>query len=99
MNPGEQSLHQRKFIPHGRANHRECTGLPCGITGKRNRENPRSIERRELRGLWCPTAQGGTAKMLEVHVGQSKARHLQTRVAMRNMIHCWKGSQWSTSSM
>src|SRR6218665_2449389 len=34
-NPGEQSLHQRKPIPHRGANHRECTGLGCGGTSKR----------------------------------------------------------------
>src|SRR6218665_1672729 len=34
-NPGEQSLHQRKAIPHRGANHRECTGLGCGGTSKR----------------------------------------------------------------
>src|SRR6218665_1896659 len=27
-----QSLCQQKSIPHGRANHRECTNLPCGNT-------------------------------------------------------------------
>src|SRR6218665_3914212 len=37
-NPGEQSLHQRKPIPHRGANHRECTGLGCGCTSKRNKE-------------------------------------------------------------
>jgi len=45
MNPGEQSLHQRESIPHEKANHRECTGLPCGNIGKREKEDPpRSIE-------------------------------------------------------
>src|SRR6218665_3823403 len=29
-NPGEQSLRQRKPIPHRGTNHRECTGLGCG---------------------------------------------------------------------
>src|SRR6218665_1614439 len=38
MNPGEQSLCQRKSIPHGRANHRECKGLPRGSTGKWDKE-------------------------------------------------------------
>src|SRR6218665_3189027 len=37
-NPGEQSLRQRKPIPHRGANHRECTGLGCGGTSKRNKE-------------------------------------------------------------
>src|SRR6218665_662805 len=37
-NPGEQSLRQRKPIPHRRANHRECTGLGCGGTSKGNKE-------------------------------------------------------------
>jgi len=35
MNPWEQSLRQRKSIPHGRSNHWECTGLPCGRMNKR----------------------------------------------------------------
>src|SRR6218665_191655 len=35
---GEQSLRQRKPIPHRGANHRECTGLGCGCTSKRNKE-------------------------------------------------------------
>src|SRR6218665_4144081 len=30
----EQSLRQRKPIPHRGANHRECTGLGCGGTSK-----------------------------------------------------------------
>src|SRR6218665_68598 len=37
-NPGAQSLRQRKPIPHRGANHRECTGLGCGGTSKRNKE-------------------------------------------------------------
>ena len=37
-NPGEQSLRQRKPIPHRWANHRECTGLGCGGMSKRNKE-------------------------------------------------------------
>src|SRR6218665_4008089 len=37
-NPGEQSLRQRKPIPHRGTNHRECTGLSCGCTSKRNKE-------------------------------------------------------------
>src|SRR6218665_405776 len=37
-NPVEQSLRQRKPIPHRGANHRECTGLGCGGTSKRNKE-------------------------------------------------------------
>src|SRR6218665_1564208 len=37
--PGEQSLCQRKPIPHRRANHRECTALPCGSRGKRDKED------------------------------------------------------------
>src|SRR6218665_518250 len=37
-NPGEQSLRQRKPIPHRWTNHRECTGLGCGCTSKRNKE-------------------------------------------------------------
>src|SRR6218665_1659295 len=51
MNPGEQSQCQWKPISHGRANHRECTGLPCGSTSKRNKDDPRPIERRELRPM------------------------------------------------
>src|SRR6218665_3162479 len=31
-NTGEQSLRQRKPIPHRGTNHRECTGLGCGCT-------------------------------------------------------------------
>src|SRR6218665_1731331 len=34
-NPGEQSLQQRKPIPHRGANHRECTGLGCGWPSQR----------------------------------------------------------------
>ena|SRR6218665_1966986 len=34
VNLGEQSLRQVKCIPHGRAKHGECTGLPCESTGK-----------------------------------------------------------------
>ena len=37
-NPGEQSLRQRKPIPHRKANHRECTGLGFGGRSKRNKE-------------------------------------------------------------
>src|SRR6218665_1776533 len=37
-NPGEQSLRQRKPIPHRGANHRECTGMGCLGTSKRNTE-------------------------------------------------------------
>ena len=37
-NPGEQSLRQWKPIPHRGTNHRECTGLGCGWTSKRNKE-------------------------------------------------------------
>src|SRR6218665_2859333 len=37
-NPGDQSLQQRKPIPHRGTNHRECTGLGCGCTSKRNKE-------------------------------------------------------------
>src|SRR6218665_991007 len=37
-NPGEQSLRQRKPIPHRGANHRECMGLGYGGTSKRNKE-------------------------------------------------------------
>src|SRR6218665_1536951 len=37
-NPGEQSLRQRKPIPHRGTNHRECTGLSSGCTSKRNKE-------------------------------------------------------------
>src|SRR6218665_1309382 len=37
-NPGEQSLRQRKPIPHRGTNHRECTGLGYGCTSKRNKE-------------------------------------------------------------
>src|SRR6218665_2253706 len=37
-NPGKQSLRQRKPIPHRGTNHRECTGLGCGCTSKRNKE-------------------------------------------------------------
>src|SRR6218665_2938993 len=37
-NPWEQSLRQRKPIPHRGTNHRECTGLGCGCTSKRNKE-------------------------------------------------------------
>src|SRR6218665_946501 len=37
-NPGEQSLRQRKPISHRGTNHRECTGLGCGCTSKRNKE-------------------------------------------------------------
>jgi len=40
VNPGDQALRQRQSIPHGRANHQECTGLPCGSTGKRDRKRP-----------------------------------------------------------
>src|SRR6218665_1510037 len=35
---GKQSLRQRKPIPHRGTNHRECTGLGCGCTSKRNKE-------------------------------------------------------------
>jgi len=41
--------------------------------------------------LWCPgwdsTDLGG------------RPEHLQTMATIRNMICCWRGSQWSTSSM
>src|SRR6218665_3475591 len=37
-NPGKQALRQRKPIPHRGASHRECTGLGCGGTSKRNKE-------------------------------------------------------------
>src|SRR6218665_3218693 len=37
-NPGKRSLRQRKPIPHRGTNHRECTGLGCGCTSKRNKE-------------------------------------------------------------
>jgi len=39
MDHEEQSLRKRKFIPHGRDNHRECMGLPCGSTAKRNKDD------------------------------------------------------------
>jgi len=32
-------------------NHRECTGLPSGSMSNRGKEDPRSIERKELRPL------------------------------------------------
>src|SRR6218665_1730376 len=37
-NLGEQSLRQRKSIPHRGTNHRECTGLGCGCMSERNKE-------------------------------------------------------------
>src|SRR6218665_1648726 len=37
-NPGKRSLRQRKPIPHRETNHRECMGLGCGCTSKRNKE-------------------------------------------------------------
>src|SRR6218665_3349556 len=37
MDPEEQSLCQRKSIPHRTANHRECTGLPCGSMCKKDK--------------------------------------------------------------
>ena len=49
MNLGEQSLCQWKPIPHRGAKNEECTGLPCESIRKRDKEYPRSIERRELR--------------------------------------------------
>jgi len=51
MNPVEQLLRQQKTIPHRKANHRECTGLPFGSTGKRDKE-----------GTATSGAQGGTVK-------------------------------------
>src|SRR6218665_301017 len=57
-NPGEQLLRQRKPIPHRGANHRECTGLGCGVRAKGTKSNPCSNER--------SGARGGTAKILEV---------------------------------
>src|SRR6218665_3745379 len=52
-NPGEQSLRQRKLIPHRGANHQECTGLGCGgtCTSKRTKSNLCSDEGSELRPL------------------------------------------------
>jgi len=47
MNPGDLSKSQWKPIPLGEANHQECTGLHCGSTGKRDKEYPCSMERRE----------------------------------------------------
>src|SRR6218665_1108552 len=52
-NPGEQSLRQRKPIPHRGANHRECTGLGCGGTSKRNKETPVPMSGVNC-DLWCP---------------------------------------------
>src|SRR6218665_1369262 len=49
------------------ANHRECTGLPCGSTGKRDKAYSRSSERRELQPL-VP----GAAKVAQK--GRSKAQ-------------------------
>src|SRR6218665_2256192 len=47
--------------------------------------------------LWCP---GGDGKDLEGRPEQARPRiHLQTMAPIRNMIRCWRGSQWSTSSM
>src|SRR6218665_1763111 len=37
-NPGEKSLRKRKPIRQRGANHRECPGLGCGGTSKRNKE-------------------------------------------------------------
>src|SRR6218665_2039979 len=52
LGAGEQSLLQCKSTPHRRVNHRECTGLSCGSTYKRDNEDPlRSIEQRELQPL------------------------------------------------
>src|SRR6218665_1236605 len=50
-NPGEQFLRQRKLIPHRGTNHRECTGLVCGCTSKRNKDILCSDDRSELQPL------------------------------------------------
>src|SRR6218665_1025868 len=53
-NPGEQSLRQRKPIPHRGANHRECTGLGCEGTSKRNKEQTSVPMSGVNCDLWCP---------------------------------------------
>src|SRR6218665_1034292 len=47
--------------------------------------------------LWCP----GWDDTSEVGRRQRKVWriHLQTMAPIRNMIRCWRGSQWSASSM
>jgi len=52
-NPGEQSLRQRKPIPHSGANHQECMGLGCGGTSKRNKVTSVPMSRVNC-DLWCP---------------------------------------------
>ena len=58
-----------KSVQYGRANHRECMGLPCGSMGKRDTEDPpfHRAERTATSGV-----QSGTAKILQV--GQSKVK-------------------------
>src|SRR6218665_3044013 len=69
MNPGEQLLCQRKSIPHGRANHRECMGLPCGSTGKRDKEDPHSREQRELQPLVFRVGQKRLLDIINYNLG------------------------------
>src|SRR6218665_55975 len=94
-NPGKQYLRQRKPIPHRGTNHRECTGLGCGCTSKRKKSNPCSDDRSELQPL-VPGVGWQRSRRL---AGARPRIHLPTMAPIRNMIRCWRGSQWSTSSM
>jgi len=66
-----QIPHKFHTIPHKGANHREGTVLPCGSTGKRDKEHPlfHWLEGNVISGTW-----GGTAKIAQI--GQSKAQQI-----------------------
>src|SRR6218665_1066602 len=74
MNCGEQSLCQQKSITHGRANHQECTDLPCGGTGKRDNEDPHSIEQREFSHF---------KNLIRCHIKEPTQRHSPVQAQQR----------------
>src|SRR6218665_1373802 len=65
------------------------------VRAKGTKSNPCSDDRSELH----PLVPGVGWQRSRRYAGARPRIHLQTMAPIRNMIRCWRGSQWSTSSM
>src|SRR6218665_1813141 len=65
------------------------------VRAKGTKSNPCSDNRSELQ----PMVPGVGRQRSRRYAGARPRIHLQTMAPIRNMIRCWRGSQWSTSSI
>src|SRR6218665_3596939 len=90
-NPGEQSLRKESPFHTKGPTTENARAWVVDVRAKGTKSNLCSDERSKLRPLVPGVGQQGSRRS----AGARPRIHLQTMAPIRNMIRCWRGSQWS----